>query len=248
LLPVLCSLFLPQLKMCKARGLDGDKLINLSLICFIAGVLGARLYYAALNPSYFLLHPGEILATWKGGLSIHGGLIGGIIAAYFYLKKEKLPILAYADILFASIPLAQAVGRWGNFFNSEAFGHPVGDDFFLKLFIPVDSRPMEYRTFSYFHPTFLYESIWNFGLFLLLYFGLAPKAKKYPGMTSCAYLAGYSLGRVLIEPLRVDSIANYMNIPIPLLVSAGTMGIALCVMLRIYLKNVGNQQLITFHS
>ena len=70
-----------SVKMCKARGLDGDKLINLSLICFIAGVLGARLYYAALNPSYFLIHPGEILATWKGGLSIHGGLIGGIIAA-----------------------------------------------------------------------------------------------------------------------------------------------------------------------
>ena len=79
-------------KMCKARGLDGDKLINLSLICFISGVLGARLYYAALNPSYFLIHPGEILATWKGGLSIHGGLIGGIIAAYIFLKREKLPL------------------------------------------------------------------------------------------------------------------------------------------------------------
>lgn len=232
---------LAAVRMCKARGLDPDKLVNLSLICFIAGVLGARLYYAALNPSYFLIHPGEILATWKGGLSIHGGLIGGTIAAYIYLKKEKLPLLAYADTLFASIPLAQALGRWGNFFNSEAFGHPVGDNFWLKLFIPIDSRPMEYRTFSYFHPTFLYESIWNFLLFLILYFGIAPRTVKYPGMTSCVYLAGYSLGRVLIEPLRVDSIANYMNVPIPLLVSAGTMGIALCVMLRIYLKNVGKQ-------
>ncbi len=223
----------------RARGLDSDKIINLALICFVAGVLGARLYYAALNLSYFLIHPADILATWKGGLSIHGGLIGGTIAGIYYLHREKLPILTYCDILFASIPLAQAIGRWGNFFNSEAFGHPVADNFLLKLFIPQDCRPMAFRTYSYFHPTFLYESVWNFGLFFILYFYASKKLINYPGAVSCLYLAGYSLGRMIIEPMRVDSIANYMNIPVPLLVSAGTMAIALCALLRIYQKNAG---------
>jgi phosphatidylglycerol:prolipoprotein diacylglycerol transferase len=226
-------------RMTRARGLDADKIINLALICFISGVLGARLYYAALNPTYFFNHPAEILATWKGGLSIHGGLIGGALAGVLYLKKEKLPILTYCDIMCASLPLAQAVGRWGNFFNSEAFGHPVAPDFFLKLFIPVDARPQAYRSFEYFQPTFLYESLWNLGLFLVLYFVAEKKARGFPGMVSCLYLAGYSLGRLLIEPMRVDSIANYMNVPIPLLVSAGTMGVALLAMLRIYKKNAG---------
>lgn len=84
--------------------------------------------------------------------SIHGGIIGGIIAAYFYLRSQKRPF--YADVMGAAIPLAQAVGRWGNFFNSEAYGLPVGESFPLKLYIPQASRNLQYHSYEYFHPTF----------------------------------------------------------------------------------------------
>lgn len=153
------------IKLVKARGLDQERFINLALICFIFGIAGARLYYVALNLSYFLIHPAEIVATWNGGLSIHGGIIGGALAGMLYLRSAKLPVLTYLDIMAATTPLAQAVGRWGNFFNSEAFGLPVQDSFPLKLYIPPEARPIAYHANSFFHPTFLYESIWNLLLF-----------------------------------------------------------------------------------
>jgi phosphatidylglycerol:prolipoprotein diacylglycerol transferase len=174
------------------------------------------------------VYPSEIGAVWNGGLSIHGGIVGGALAGMFYLRRKKLPVLKYLDIMAASTPVAQAIGRWGNFFNSEAFGLPVQDNFPLKLFIPPESRPNAYHANNYFHPTFLYESVWNLLLFYVLYFWVSKKTTRYPGMTTCLYLAGYSLGRLLIEPIRVDAIAYYLGMPIPFLVSAATIGIALC--------------------
>lgn len=215
-------------RLAKARGLDKDSTINLALICFVFGIIGARLYYVALNLSHFLVYPAEIPATWNGGLSIHGGIVGGALAGIIYLKRKKLPVLKYIDIVAASTPIAQAVGRWGNFFNSEAFGRPVEPDFPLKLYIPPDARPVAYFHYTYFHPTFLYESVWNLLLFCFLYFYASKKTEKTPGVTTCLYLTGYSLGRLLIEPIRIDAIASYMGVPVPFLVSAATIGIALC--------------------
>jgi phosphatidylglycerol:prolipoprotein diacylglycerol transferase len=223
LLTVYCAI-----KLAKSRGLDKETIINLALICFLSGIVGARLYYVFLNLSHFLVYPSEIGAVWNGGLSIHGGIVGGALAGMFYLRRKKLPVLKYLDIMAASTPVAQAIGRWGNFFNSEAFGLPVQDNFPLKLFIPPESRPNAYHANNYFHPTFLYESVWNLLLFYVLYFWVSKNTTRYPGMTTCLYLAGYSLGRLLIEPIRVDAIAYYLGMPIPFLVSAATIGIALC--------------------
>ncbi|MBY0357772.1 MAG: prolipoprotein diacylglyceryl transferase [Candidatus Obscuribacterales bacterium] len=206
------------LRLAVKRQVNSETFVNFSLICFIGGIIGARLYFVALNWESYLRHPGEILATWLGGLSIHGGLIGGALCGYFYARSKKLPKLISADIIGCTIPLAQAIGRWGNFFNSEAFGHPVGSGAICAVKIPLAARPELYRGQELFQPTFLYESIWNLLLFALLYFGLAERLKNYPGLCFAIYLGGYSLGRLVIEPLRTDSIM-YGGFPVPIVAS-----------------------------
>jgi phosphatidylglycerol:prolipoprotein diacylglycerol transferase len=118
------------------------------------------------------------------------------------------------------VPVAQAIGRWGNFFNSELFGRPVAADFFLRVYIPLEDRPAGYREFSYFHPTFLYESVWDLLLFFLLYLVVIHKARGYPGLTFMVYLAGYSAGRMLIEPLRIDGFSFVGGLQTPFVISA----------------------------
>ena len=193
-------------RLAKKRSIDADKLLNGALLCFIGGIIGARLYFVALSWPSFVGHPEEILATWLGGLSIHGGIVGAVIVGWIYCKVSKLDFLPALDVCASVVPLAQAIGRWGNFFNSEAFGKPVPDDFPIRLFIPSASRPAGYENSNYFHATFLYESIWNLCIFLLLYFFLSERLRRWPGMTFLAYLFLYSIGRFLIEPLRLDSI------------------------------------------
>ena len=198
--------------------LDGEKLVNAALVGFVGGVIGARLYFVALNWSTFGAHPEDIIATWKGGMSIHGGIIGGVAAGLLYVRMCKMPVLTCLDIGGVVIPLGQAIGRWGNFFNSEAFGKPVPPEFPLKLYIPAESRPQAYSNSDFFHPTFLYESLWDLMIFALLYFLLADKLRPYPGICFLIYLAIYSFGRMMIEMLRVDSIMLF-GYPAPILAS-----------------------------
>ncbi|MBK7841491.1 MAG: Phosphatidylglycerol--prolipoprotein diacylglyceryl transferase [Cyanobacteriota bacterium erpe_2018_sw_39hr_WHONDRS-SW48-000098_B_bin.30] len=229
-------------KLAKKLALNVDNLISLALWSFIAGILGARAYYVLLSLDNFAGNPAGMFAIWNGGLSIHGGIIGGIIAAYFYLRSQKLPFWPYADVMGAAIPLAQAVGRWGNFFNSEAYGLPVGESFPLKLYIPQASRNLQYHSYEYFHPTFLYESIWNLVTFILIYFFVVQRTRQYPGMTFFTYLALYSIGRITIEPFRVDTVSYFLGMPVPQLVSAITLAIALCAMLAIFQKHNENDK------
>jgi phosphatidylglycerol:prolipoprotein diacylglycerol transferase len=199
-----------------------EQFLNLCLVTFISGVLGARLYFVFLNWHIFALRPQDILATWQGGLSIHGGIVGGLIAGFIFCSVYKLPFLALSDIWGATLPLGQAIGRWGNFFNSEAYGHPVATDAFLKVYIPIAERPMPYIHDSFFQPTFFYESVWDFSIFLLLYFYLFKKLRAYPGTTFLVYLIAYSIGRLIIEPMRLDSIM-FHGMAVPSLVSAITL-------------------------
>jgi len=209
-------------RLAKRWRIDTEQVTNLCLISFIGGIIGGRLYFVALNWSAFFVQPWEILAMWHGGMSIHGGIIGGFLTAAIYSRFTKLKILRSLDLGGCVTPLAQAVGRWGNFFNSEAYGKPVPDDFPLKLFIPRENRGYEYFNHEYFHPTFLYESIWNLLIFLFLYNVASKKLYKYPGLTFLLYLDLYSLGRLLIEPLRVDSIMAG-SIPVPIIASAASL-------------------------
>jgi len=221
--------------MASRRGLDDQKLVNCALSSFIGAIVGARLYYVALSWSNYANNLADIAATWHGGMSLHGGIIGAFIGCLIYCKVTKTKFWPFCDVITTSVPLAQSIGRWGNFFNSEAFGKPVGDDFPLKLFIPPDRRPLQFHTFNYFHPTFLYEAVWDLGLFLLLYFVLANSLKRYDGMAFFAYISIYSIGRLLIEPIRSDSIMAG-TIPFPIIASAVGLAIGIVGAAVVFLK------------
>ena len=169
----------------------------------LAGFLGARLYEVLFNWDYYGPHPGKIVAVWEGGLAIHGGLIAGPVVGITLAWRWRLPILQSLDVAAPSLFLGQAIGRWGNFFNEEAFGYPTA--FPWRLYVSPGQRPAGYEAFEYFHPTFLYESVWNLGVFLALVLWLRPRMRDRPGTLFFSYLGLYSIGRGLIEPLRLDS-------------------------------------------
>lgn len=188
-----------------------DKIIDIAPFLIIAGILGARLYYCLVNYSYYSEHVIQIFDFRQGGLSIHGMILGGILGLIACTRYYKLDILKLLDAFSCATALAQAIGRWGNFFNSEAFGMPT--DLPWKLFIPIDKRPFSMVDCDFFHPTFLYESL----LDLLIFFILLSLYKKFldkSGMIFVLYLLLYSFVRIGIEYLRVDSVLNIFGFPV----------------------------------
>ncbi|MFC1632692.1 prolipoprotein diacylglyceryl transferase [Patescibacteria group bacterium] len=190
--------FFPKINM---RQIETAFLIALPL-----AFIGARLYYVIFEWSYYSAHLGKIFAIWEGGLAIHGGLIGGLAGLAIYTAVKKIKLARVLDFAVPSIVLAQAIGRWGNFFNQEAFGGP--SDLPWAIPIELQNRPAEFISAATFHPTFLYESIWNLLVFALL-FWLAFRARDRKwrvGVIAAVYLIAYSTGRFFIEGLRTDSL------------------------------------------
>lgn len=176
----------------RKHGLSSDRIINFVIICIPAGIVGARLYYVVFNWS---MYSGDLLSVFNtraGGLAIHGGLIFGIGAALILCYVWKVRPLNILDLAVPSIAIAQAIGRWGNYFNSEAHGGPTD----LPWAITVNGQTV--------HPTFLYESIWCFLLFLLLIY--VDNRRKFEGQTLLLYGMLYSLERFFVEALRTDSL------------------------------------------
>ena len=180
------------LKEANRVGISEDDVLNLAICAIPSGVIGARLYYVIFNWSYYSKYPSQILNFRGGGMAIHGALIGGILAGFIYTKVKNINFFKMADIALIGMPLAQAIGRWGNYINREAHGGPTN----LPWGIMVDGVKV--------HPTFLYESIWNFGIFIFLW--TFRKKKKYEGQIAVYYIILYSLGRFFIEGLRTDSL------------------------------------------
>ncbi|HEY9788513.1 MAG TPA: prolipoprotein diacylglyceryl transferase [Candidatus Obscuribacterales bacterium] len=199
-------------------GLAEGQVLSAALWALNGGALGARLYFVTLCLPYFLLHPEKIFSSTSGGLSIHGCMLGIILSLSIYTKIYKLSLLSLIDLAATVLPLGQAIWRWGNFFNSEAFGAPLSREALLKVAIPTQDRPAAYRSVEYFHPTFLYEFFWDLTLFAFLYFVAAKHLRHRPGMLSSVYLAGYSAGRLVIELFRLDSI-KYGSFSVPLFVT-----------------------------
>ncbi len=183
---------------------------DLIFFILISSVVFARLWFVLLSWDYFKDHLSEIPKIWYGGQSIHGGIFGAILATYLYSKVKKISFYSYIDVIAVVAPLGQAIGRWGNFFNNEAFGKPVINSL-IRLKIPLEYRPEKYLTYETFHPTFLYESILNLIVFLFLYkkFGVW---KNKPGKTFWSYLLSYSIIRFILEFVRVDSLYLFGNI------------------------------------
>lgn len=197
-------------KEAKRRGLDSDLIWDMVPWLLIMGIIGARLWHVltpsksmGVGPEYYFAHPLEILNTRNGGLGIPGAVIGGVIALVVYTKRKKLSFLDWADIVAPGLALAQAIGRWGNYFNQELYGPPST----LPWAIPIDEahRLPGFEKFSTFHPMFLYESLWSLlNFFLLLFLGRIYETKIKPGDIFWIYLIVYPFGRFFLEFIRLD--------------------------------------------
>src|SRR3989338_3047409 len=200
----------------------------------IFGLLGARMYYVVFSWNYFQDHLGDVFAIWKGGIAIYGAIPGAILGIYTYTKRRQIPFLNFISLIAVAAPLGQAIGRWGNYFNEEAFGMPT--NLLWGIYISPEHRPVNYLDFDRFHPTFLYESLWNLMVFVILLVilcrvhpslslpikGREIKKEDSPplvgeerrgvdGLFAGLYLILYGVGRFFIESIRLDSfyIANF---------------------------------------
>ncbi len=188
------------------KGLEEDVIIDMALWAIPIGFIGARVYYVLFELDYYLQNPGEILAIWNGGIAIYGGLIAGGLTLYWYTNKKGISLSLLLDIFAPNVLLAQAIGRWGNFINQEAHGGPVSYAFLEKLSLPEFIIEQMNINGAYYHPTFLYESLWS-----LLGFGLIVRLRSQKkmlrqGEVALSYVLWYSVGRFFIEGMRTDSL------------------------------------------
>ena len=179
-------------------GIKEDDLIDGVLWVTPFAVLCARVYYVIFQWESYADNPISVFHIWEGGLAIYGGVIGAAVGVCVFSRFKKISIPALLDLVSLGFLIGQAAGRWGNFFNREAFGAPTDSFLRMGLFNSVTSQ------WEYYHPTFLYESVWNICGFVLLHF--LSKKRRYNGQIALGYAAWYGLGRCIIEGLRMDSL------------------------------------------
>ena len=189
-------------KRSREFGIKQDDITDGVLWIVPLAVICARLYYCIFEWERYAANPITVLHIWEGGLAIYGGVIGAVIGIAIYCAFKKIKLSALLDLVALGFLIGQSIGRWGNFFNREAFGAQT--DFFLRMGLNLtESRDFSLETF-YYHPTFLYESLWNLIGFVGLHF--LSKRRKYDGQIALGYAAWYGLGRTIIESLRTDSL------------------------------------------
>ncbi|MBU3192120.1 prolipoprotein diacylglyceryl transferase [Clostridium bowmanii] len=204
----------------KLKNVNYDELLNIILIAFPIAIIGARAYYVVFEFDQYRDNLIQVFNIRQGGLAIHGGVIFGMLAALIYTRYKKENLMQFADVAAPSIIIGQAIGRWGNFFNSEAHGGPVTQTFISKF--PNFIQKGMLIDGVYYHPTFLYESMWNVMVCLILIYLLTKTFKK--GTVFFTYIGLYSIGRFFIEGLRTDSLM-FVGIRVAQLISLA--GIAL---------------------
>ena len=182
----------------KEFGLKEDDILDGVLWITPFAIVCARIYYVAFSWKDYADNPMSVFAIWEGGIAIYGSVIGAVIGVIVLCKVKKLKIATVLDITLLGFFIGQILGRWGNFFNREAFGAATDSFFRMGLYNTVTG------SWEYYHPTFLYESVWNLVGFILLHF--LSKRRKYDGQIALGYCAWYGLGRCFIEGLRVDSL------------------------------------------
>jgi len=200
-----------------------ETIIDLAFWLIIGGIIGARIYHVLLEIPYYLKHPLDIFKIWQGGLAIHGGILAGLIVIWIFSKKHQHNFWLLTSLVVPGLALAQAIGRWGNYFNQELFGKPTN----LSWGIPIDlmNRPVNYTSYQFFHPAFLYESIGNFLIFLILiacYIWIIKKNKFndycYVLCVMC-YMISYSLLRFFMEFIRLDPTYVILGLRFPQIIS-----------------------------
>jgi phosphatidylglycerol:prolipoprotein diacylglycerol transferase len=180
----------------KRFNVDWNKLLNCVLVGVITGIIGARIYYVLFRLDYYTAHPSEIIMISNGGLAIYGGIIGGLLGGCITAKIMKMKIMPILDVAVLGFLIGQGIGRWGNFFNQEAFGTVTGLPWGM-----VSSN----TGFKAVHPCFLYESLWCLIGFLLIHF-IRKRHQKYDGQVFYWYLVWYGFERMIVEGLRTDSL------------------------------------------
>lgn len=193
------------MKESKKWNISEDFMINLAFYLIPISIIGARLYFVFFHWDYYSNHTLEIFQIWNGGLAIHGALLSGLLFLLFYSHKHKINSLRLLDIIVVGLLLGQAIGRWGNFMNGEAHGPVTTLAFLQSLHLPQFIIDGMFIDGAYYHPTFLYESLWCFLGFILILFIRRYKYIKI-GQPTAFYLVWYGLGRFFIEGLRTDSL------------------------------------------
>jgi len=211
------SAYLIICKEARKKTTKDDLIVNIIFYGLLFGILGARFYYVLFNMNYYMNNPLEIFMTWNGGLAIHGGLLFGLLFLIIYSKKKNINILLLLDIITPGLIIAQAIGRWGNFFNQEAYGRAVSLSFLKRLCLPNFIIQNMYIDGHYREPTFLYESFFSFVGFLIIIL-LRKKKNIKVGQLTGIYLIWYGIERLVIETFRSDSLM-FGNIKIAQLIS-----------------------------
>ena len=222
----------------RRRGEQSDVVWDGLIWVILGGIIGARIWHILTPPQtmvelgyttgYYLTHPLDALAVWQGGLGVPGAVIGGLIAMYIYARRKKLNYLVWLDIVAPALALGQAIGRWGNFVNQELYGGPT--DLPWKIYIEPQYRLPGFQNVEYYHPMFLYESLWNLAIVgILLWLPRRYQDRLLPGDLFLIYLILYPIGRFLLEFMRLEtSLVGGFNInqvlmAIVAIVSAGVL-------------------------
>lgn len=190
---LLCARLAPRF------GLTSDDLFDYVIWLIPSCIIGARLYYVLFRLDYYLANPADILSVRDGGLAIYGGIIAGVLVGILLCRHKKIPVMALGDLAPFGLLTGQAIGRWGNFINREAFGRET--DIFCRMGLTTADG-----TTVYVHPTFLYESLWNFIGLIIVYIFMKRGKRKFEGQYFWGYVLWYGLGRAWVEGLRTDSL------------------------------------------
>ncbi|MGA2819627.1 MAG: prolipoprotein diacylglyceryl transferase [Anaerolineales bacterium] len=200
-------------RQARKLGLDSERVWDMLIWVLIAGVIGARLWHILTPPQsmienhitagYYLTHPLDALAIWRGGLGIPGAVAGGVLAIFWYTRRNKLSFVSWLDVTAPALALGQAIGRWGNFINQELYGSPTNLPW--AIYIAPENRLTGFQQYAYYHPLFLYESLWNLlNLGVLLYLTERQRGRLRAGDLFLVYLIIYPVGRFFLEFLRLD--------------------------------------------
>lgn len=241
-LGILAAIF-TALKLAGYYNIKKEVIIDLAFYLVLFGIIGARFYDVLLELPYYLNHPFDVFKIWQGGLAIHGAIIAGIITVWLFAKKRGLNFWLLAAIITPGLALAQAIGRWGNYFNQELFGKPTGSPWG----IPIDlmNRQIGYISYEFFHPTFLYESIGSFIIFVVLiflHFLMIKKTIMRYELCVMSYTILYSILRFSTEFIRIDKTPVIFNLRFPQIASLVIIFLSVALLLLPKIKSRVNIQ------
>lgn len=220
--------FIIVMKQRDKVNLTKTEMLDMLFYLIIVSIVGARVYYVVFNLDYYISNPIDIIKIWEGGLAIHGGILFGIIYLFVYCRHKKIKILNMTDIIVPALVLGQAIGRWGNFFNQEAFGPITTYEQLKSLHIPNFVINGMYINHHYYHPTFFYESLFCLFIFIVLILLIKLKLNKR-GICTSIYLILYGIERFFMEGLRQDSLM-FFNFKVARIVSIIMIIIGICIL------------------